>query len=189
MTEEDKRKCDSLEALRAAAQERFFDRRRIEFRLLLVFWLAIASFTVLLLKGELTGWRIGHAIGLTILGLLALVSFIRWIHGISEAHDFDRKVSIHFEGEIMKIAGIEFSHGMKSKLSTVLGERKFWAIWAYQFQMLISIFLIAVLAVVGWVRATEEPVQQKDADQPAAAQETKPQCNLKPQPDSKGRSQ
>lgn len=186
MTEEDKRKCDSLEALRAAAQERFFDRRRIEFRLLLVFWLAIASFTVLLLKGELTVWRIGHAIGLTILGLLALVSFIRWIDGISEAHDFDRKVSIHFECEIMKTAGIEFSHGIKSKLSTVSGERKFWA---YQFQMLISIFLITVLALVGWVRATEEPAQQKGADQPAATQETKPQCNLKPQPDSKGRSQ
>jgi hypothetical protein len=108
MNEEQKRRWDAYNQLRAAAGERFAGRRAVEFRVVIAFWAAIAALIVLILRQEIKGWTTAHAVLTTFVATGSFYALWRWIAGLGKAHKYDHDVSRFFEGEMMKVAGLQF---------------------------------------------------------------------------------
>lgn len=150
MDENQKRAWDSYEMLRKAASERFFDRRKIEFRVLMAFWAAIAALIVLILRQEVKEWSSPFSLVMTILAGLSLLAWIAWTSGINRANRFDQKVSRYFEAKMMALVNLEFTEEIKSWDERFDGRVSFMSIWSHQLQLAITALLLAGLVFVCW---------------------------------------
>lgn len=157
MTEDQKREWEAYDVLRRAATERFFGRRRFEYRILLTFWAAISGLIVLLLRQELKEWHHEYAYYAFVLAILSLMAWILWMIGLSRAHDHDRYVSRFFEEAMMKSVGLEFSQEIKRQTDAFKNRRHFLSFWSYQLQLAITALLLAAFVLVAWTK--KEPNQ------------------------------
>ena len=105
MTEEERRRFESLETLRVAAYTSFNDRRGHEWKLALGIWTVLAVFLAGLVQPAKTGeafplhgpyvW-IAFAFGLAIVILHAV-----WSNWASRANYIDNKIQFHFRDEMV----------------------------------------------------------------------------------------
>jgi len=118
MTEEEKRRFESLETLRVAAYTSFNDRRGYEWKLALSIWTALAIFLAGLVQPAKTGEAFPlHGpcvwVAFAVAGLVVVILHSFWSNWASRAHYIDNKIQYHFRDEMI-------NNGVKLPLSQEL---------------------------------------------------------------------
>jgi hypothetical protein len=157
MTEDQKREWEAYDVLRRAATERFNGRRKYEYRILLIFWTAIAALIVLLLRQEVKEWHHAYAVWALVMATFSFIAWILWTVGLRKAHEHDRCVSRFFEEAMMKSVGLKFSDDIKKQADIFKTRRSILSYWSLQLQLAITALLLVAFALVAWTK--NEPPQ------------------------------
>jgi hypothetical protein len=159
MNDEQKRMWDSYDILRKAATERFFERRKIESRLLMAFWAAIAALIVLILRQEVKEWDSIYKWMSIVLAFLSLLMWGRWTAGINRANSHDQSVARFFETKMMEVTKLEFPHEVSSEERFFGKPRRFLTIWSYQLHLAITALLLVALVLVVWTKKPKQALE------------------------------
>lgn len=165
MTEDEKRRFDSLAILRQAAWDSFDKRRSYEWKMSFAIWMVISTFIASTLSDNYEP-GIFHIFGVAFFGLAIVLIHNFWLIGLRERNRFDSKAGWHYE-EIMRL----ISNSVFCKESSIFGEglkklqdeykkkekeekeekegKKTWH-WSHHTQVGISsiLFLAALLSVI-----------------------------------------
>jgi len=158
MTEGERRRFESLEALRAAAYASFNDRRATEWKLSLSIWTALA----ILLAGLVQPVKLGEIFPLkgTLIwlvfafgGLVLVLLHFLWSDWESRANSLDKDVLLHFRNEMVnKTLNLPFSEDLERKIkehSNAVGWRK----TSHLVQVLITALLALAVVLILCVRS------------------------------------
>lgn len=162
MTEEERRRFKSLEALRAAAYASFNDRRSYEWKLSLSIWTALA----ILLAGLLQPLKSGEEFPLrgscvwivfALAGALLVVLHALWSDWASRANSIDNRIQFHFRDEMMNnIVKLPFSTDLARSIEKHLQSRPAfgWTQRSHLVQVCITLLLATGAVVIVYVRST-----------------------------------
>ncbi len=147
MTEDERRRFESLETLRAAAYASFNDRRGHEWKLALSIWTAFA----ILLAGLVQPIEAGKTFPLkgpcawvffAVAGLAIVVLHAFWNHWASKANDIDNSIGRHFRDEMMNALSLRFGPDLVKRINK-LPKTVGW----YQISHLVQVCITALLAI------------------------------------------
>lgn len=160
MTEEERRRFESLETLRAAAYTSFNDRRGHEWKLSFGIWSALAIFLAALVQPLKTGevfplkgpcvW-----IAFALAGLLVAVLHAVWSQWASRANYIDSKIQFHFRDEMInKSLGLPMSSELTKFIEDHLKREPTygWTQRSHLVQVGITFLLAAGVVLIVYVR-------------------------------------
>lgn len=155
MTEEERRRFESLFQLYESAWGQFNERRRFEFKVTLTFWTALAagiagSMTLAVFPSMPGGKLLLCLVALAGVGLHAL-----WCHGIGNAQRADRFVALSYEPELQKLVQGEFSASLKNELEQLQRAMGRLRNWTYVFQLGVTLLLAVTLVGTNWSKFDE----------------------------------
>ena len=161
MTEEEQRRFDSLETLRAAAYASFNDRRGYEWKFSLSIWSALA----VLLAGLVQPIKQGEVFpfhgtcawaAFALAGLLLVALHAVWSHWASRANYIDNKIQFHFRDEMINnTLKLPFSSELNEFIKEHLQrEPSFgWTQRSHLVQVCITFLLAAGAVLIVYVRS------------------------------------
>jgi hypothetical protein len=161
MTEDERRRFESLEMLRAAAYKSFNDRRGHEWRFCLSIW---TTLTILLaglvqpakideafpLKGQ-NLWVVVVLIGFAIIGLQT--SWNSWASG---ANTIDNKIQFHFREAMINMVNLKFDNNIEKLINDHRSRHNppcAWAQSSHLVQVLITTLLVLAVVLIVYVRS------------------------------------
>jgi membrane protein implicated in regulation of membrane protease activity len=159
MTDDDRRRFESIFQLYELAWKQFNERRNYEFKVTLTLWTALAA----AIAGSMTLAVFPPVpFGRLLLAAIAIFSFALhalWCRGLGRAQNGERFVAFSYEPELQKIAGAGFDQRTKSHLAELKGTMGLLKNWTFVFQLGVTFLLVAVLLTVNWKKFDPEPAQ------------------------------
>lgn len=159
MTEGERRRFESLEALRVAAYTSFNDRRGHEWKLSLSIWTALAVFLAALVQpakeGEVFPLHgpyvlIAFALG----GLVIVILHAVWNNWAARANDIDNKIRFHFRDEMIKMVALPFSGELGTLIAChIQGRASGWTQRSHLLQLGFTALLALAIILIVYVRS------------------------------------
>jgi hypothetical protein len=148
MTEDDRRRFESLGNLRQAAYASFNDRRVYEWKLNLAIWTALA----VLLAGLLQPSKVGEAFPLH--GTAVWVSAVL-LGGLiaTRANAIDKGVALHYAGAMQDMLALPFATDLQKRIDAH-PKQVGWRQWAPLAQVAITALLALASIAIVFVRSS-----------------------------------
>lgn len=157
MTEEERRRFESLETLRHAAYVSFSDRRSYEWKLSLGIWTALAVLLAGLLQpaqpGEVFPVKSPWAwvVATVVAGALAFLHLC-WSEGASRRNNVDVEVADHYASEMQRMLNVPYGEALCWEIAC-LPSRRGWKTWSHLAQISITVLLGIAAVVIVWARS------------------------------------
>ncbi len=158
MTDEERKRFESLEALRSGAYTSFNDRRLYEWKLNLAIWTAQAVLIAGLVQPSKQGEAFplrgpGAWIATAVLGVLILLLHAWWSDRAARANAIDKGVALLCSKEMERMAGIALDEELKKRIETH-PKQVGWTQWSHLGELGITALLAMAATVVVWVRSS-----------------------------------
>lgn len=152
MTEDARRRFESLESLRSAAWTSFDHRRSYEWRFSISLWatLAGAAAAILQLDRAPSGWPPVIVVGAV--GLSSSVVHALWSVGVSRVNTIDRDIQIVYEREMSQLVGVspheiaDIVRSRRPRMGTLSN-------YSHLSQVVVTATLAAATTAAMWLRA------------------------------------
>jgi len=159
MTDNNRRRFESLESLRRAAYESLNDRRSYEWKLSLSIWTALAILLAGLLQPAKTGEVFplkGPCVGFFafIFGALLVILHAYWSNGASRANSVDRKVMLHFAHAMQNMLNLPYEEALQKEIADLPATRG-WTQWSHIAQIFITFLLALASALIICIRSSQ----------------------------------
>jgi hypothetical protein len=158
MTDDERRRFESLESLRLAAYNSFNDRRGYEWKFCLSIWTAQAVF----LAGLLQPTKPDEKFPLTFpcawvfaafIGFLIICLHIYWSNGLARANLVDKKIFLFYDRLMQIMLNVHFTEEIKKEIDE-LPTTKGWTQWSHLAQVAITTLLAVAVAAIIAVRSS-----------------------------------
>lgn len=148
MEQNEKRRFDALETLRASAWHSFDTRRTYEWKVAIILWTALASFIVLVISDHVE-LSPKFLTGTVVLLVVVIVSHYRFAMGVFRANKIDRDVSFQVRTLMNEKLEIQYTKETRDAIDRTKRFTHQWLYWSPAMQIGVTLALaIAVVLVV-----------------------------------------
>jgi len=153
MTEEERKRFESITTLMQSAYDSFNDRRSYEWKLSLSIWTALALLLVGLVQTAKFPVSFPFSVIISaIMGAILIYLHIFFSHGVARANSIDKDVFLHYNKEMNKIVNLPFPKKLQDDIDN-LPHNKGWWQWSHRSQIFITILLVMAAVVLIGVRS------------------------------------